>query len=61
MESELHAFILWENAVPKSEQIIDNIKEKFEICKIYKIEWPKSKFADNLKRFKKFNYCRYLF
>jgi len=51
MESELHAFILWENAVPKSEQIIDNIKEKFEICKIYKIEWPKSKFADNLKRF----------
>lgn len=51
MESELHAFILWENAVPKSKEIIDYIKEKFEICKIHKIKWPESKFADNLKRF----------
>jgi len=51
MNSELHAFILWEYARNKSKEIIDDLETRFEICQIYEISWPKTKFAKNLKRF----------
>jgi hypothetical protein len=51
MEQELHSMILWENAKKDSETIINSIKDKFEICKIYEIFWPKENFTNNLKRF----------
>jgi hypothetical protein len=51
MNEELHSLILWENSRKDSEKVIESIKEKFEICQIFEIEWPKQKFVSNLKRF----------
>ena len=49
--SEIHLFILWENALGKKEEIINEIKNKFTILKIYKMHWSDNKFIDNLSRF----------
>jgi hypothetical protein len=51
MESEIHSFILWENARHQSKKIIKDLEEKFQILEIFGIFWPKKKFAQNLKRF----------
>ena len=51
MKSELHDFILWENAIPEYEKIIKEMKISFEIKRVYKISWLKEKFENNLKRF----------
>lgn len=51
MEKETHLFIIWENALQYKNQILNEIKEKFEILNIYEIEWQKEKFLENLSRF----------
>ena len=51
MKEELHLFIIWENARYKQEEIIKDIKAKFQIIKIYEIEWNKENFSKNLSRF----------
>lgn len=48
---ETHLFILWENALYKKEEIIKEIKNKFNIINIYEIEWNKDKFVENIIRF----------
>ena len=48
---ETHLFIIWENALYKKDEIIKDIKENFQILNIYKIEWSKENFSNNLSRF----------
>jgi hypothetical protein len=51
MNSEIHLFIIWENARFLEEKILEDIKSKFVIMNVYEVEWSKSKFAENLSRF----------
>ncbi len=49
--SEIHLFILWENALSKKEEILEDIKKNFTIMQVYKITWSKEEFPNNLSRF----------
>ena len=49
--SELHLFILWKNSLYKKEDILKDIKRKFEIINIYNVTWSDEKFSENLSRF----------
>ncbi|WP_035291749.1 hypothetical protein [Clostridium sp. KNHs214] len=51
ISSEIHLFILWENARYKEWQIIEDIKNNFKILGLYEINWSKEKFSENLSRF----------
>lgn len=51
ISSELHLFILWENALYKKQDILEHINEKFKIIKIYNIKWSDRNFIKNLSRF----------
>lgn len=51
MKEELHLFIIWEHARNKEKEILEDIKNNFEIMKIYEVEWSKDKFSNNLSRF----------
>lgn len=48
---EIHLFIIWENALDKKEEILQDIKTHFEIINIYENTWSKDKFSENLSRF----------
>lgn len=50
-ESEIHLFIIWENARTNEDMIIKDIDKKFEILKVYEVHWSKNKFSENLSRF----------
>ncbi|MDQ0339454.1 hypothetical protein J2S00_002241 [Caldalkalibacillus uzonensis] len=49
--SELHLFIIWENARYKENKIIEDINHKLKILNIYEIKWSPGNFAKNLSRF----------
>lgn len=51
MKEELHLFIIWENGREKQEEIIEDIKQNFNIIKMYEVEWSKEDFSENLSRF----------
>ena len=51
LESELHLFIIWNNAKHLKEKIIDDISTNFIIEKVIEIEWSKQRFPINLRRF----------
>ena len=48
---EIHLFILWENALYKKQEILDDMKKIFDILAMYNITWSKEKFSENLSRF----------
>jgi len=48
--SEIHLLIIWSKGLYKKEEIISDIKEKFDILKIYNIEWSLERFSENLSR-----------
>ena len=48
---EIHLFILWENARNKEKEIVEDIKNNFNIIGLYNIRWNKEKFSNNLSRF----------
>lgn len=48
---EIHLFILWENAISKKQEILEDIKQNFDILGMYNITWSKEKFSQNLSRF----------
>ncbi|MCI8273617.1 MAG: hypothetical protein HFJ55_06010 [Clostridia bacterium] len=50
-QKETHLFILWENAIYKKQEILAEIKEKFDIINVYEIEWSQEKFIENIIRF----------
>lgn len=51
MKSEIHLFIIWENARDKQQQILDDIKNNFKIIRIFEMQWNKENFSRNLSRF----------
>ena len=48
---ELHLFIIWENALNKKDEILEDINKNFEVVKKYMIKWSLDKFSENLSRF----------
>lgn len=51
MCSELNLFIIWEKAYYLKDKILNDINNKFQILKVYEIEWDKEKYSENLSRF----------
>ena len=51
MKEELHLFILWKNALYKKDEIINDMKSKFEIVNMYNLTWSNEKYSENLSRF----------
>ena len=51
MKEELHLFILWKNALYKKDEILKDIRKKFEIVKMYNVTWSDKKYSENLSRF----------
>ena len=51
LEKEIHLFILWKNAMQKTDELFTLIQEKFEIHDVYEITWNPKNFARTLKRF----------
>ncbi|HCG6789348.1 TPA: hypothetical protein NJ263_002851 [Vibrio parahaemolyticus] len=51
MDKENHLFIVWSKALHAADKIIKDIENNFEINSIYKVEWSKKKYAENLSRF----------
>ena len=51
LHSELHLFIMWENARDKEHEIISDIESKFEIVDLCEISWSEHNFSSNLTRF----------
>jgi hypothetical protein len=51
MKDELHIFIIWENAQPKKNDILNDIVNKFTIVKIVNIKWDEDNFSENMSRF----------
>jgi len=51
MEGELNLFIIWENARKNTDELLENIRKKFEIREVYEITWNSKYFVKNLRRF----------
>jgi len=51
MNSEIHLFIVWSAANSELTSIISDIKLNLIIKKMYKINWSKNKFSENMSRF----------
>ncbi|MDO5760979.1 MAG: hypothetical protein Q4Q06_08125, partial [Bacteroidota bacterium] len=51
MNKEIHLFIIWSKAKNKYEEIIKDIKTKFDIIGIHDVIWNKDIFSKNLTRF----------
>ncbi len=50
-KSEVHLFIVWENARVVEDKIIADISKNFKILRTYEVYWTKKKFSENLSRF----------
>jgi hypothetical protein len=48
---EIHAFLLWANALPRSDAILADIQSRFALVEVVRIEWTRDAFARNLTRF----------
>ncbi len=51
MQKEPYLFIIWQNASFMEKQIVTDIKNNFEIFRVYEICWTPAYFANNLSRF----------
>jgi len=51
MKPEVHLFIIWPNALYKKDQIVKDIKLKFEVIDECEVIWSNKKFSNNLSRF----------
>ena len=50
-EHPWHLFIIWNKSLLKKDEIIDDIKKKFEMKSIFEITWSQIFFLENIKRF----------
>ena len=50
-EPEIHVFLLWSNALDKTDQILADIRARFTVLDVFSIEWSPENFASNLTRF----------
>ena len=59
MQNDLQLFIIWNHALPIKEKIIKDIKEHFEIKKVFDCHWPQELFSCYLVEFyhKKLYHC----
>ena len=46
-----HLLIIWNKGLSQKDRIVDDLKNQFDILDIYKFDWDKKYFGDNLKRF----------
>ena len=51
MKGELNMFIIWGNARKDTNNILEQMRKKFEIRDIYEIIWTSENFTKNLRRF----------
>ena len=51
MDPELHAFIIWNKGREKTNDILKDIRKKFELLEVYEINWGSDLFYDNMVRF----------
>ena len=51
MKPEIHLFIIWPKALYKKDQIVKDIKHKFEVIDECEVIWSNKKFSNNLSRF----------
>ena len=51
MDTELHAFIIWKNARDMTNDILNDLKKKFELLEVYEVNWSPEFFSDNMSRF----------
>ena len=51
MKAELHAFIIWNRAYSKREEILKDIVNRFDIVDIYNVFWTDKNFSRNMSRF----------
>lgn len=51
MEAITHIVIVWSTAISYKDEIVRDIKQKFELLKVVKVHWTPSLFYDNLKVF----------
>ena len=49
--SPYHIFIIWNKSLIKKNEIIHDVKNKFELKNIFEMNWSQNLFLDNLKRF----------
>ena len=46
-----HIFIIWNKSLLKKDQIINDLKKKFELKTIFEMTWSQNLFLENIKRF----------
>lgn len=51
IDSEIHVFIIWEKGLYKQQEIESQLVDSFELLDVYRVNWPKEKFANELSRF----------
>ena len=51
MKSEIHIVLVWEKGLKKFDAILYDLKNSFEILDVFKINWSKDFFSNNLSRF----------
>ena len=50
-KNSIHLFIIWHNAATYEDAIMQDIKNRFDVFRIYYIKWSESYFAKGLARF----------
>lgn len=51
LAKELQIFLLWNKARQEEKSILDDIKKKYEVLRIFEIHWPEASFPNNFTRF----------
>ena len=51
MDTELHIFIIWKKARDMTDDILNDLKKKFELLEVYEVNWSPEFFSDNMSRF----------
>ena len=51
MDTELHLFLIWKKARDMTDDILNDLKKKFELLEVYEINWSPEFFSDNMSRF----------
>ncbi len=49
--AEIHLFIIWEKGLHKQQEIEAKLIESFELLDVYRVNWPRERFARELSRF----------
>ncbi len=50
-KSPYHIFIIWNKSLIKKNEIIHDVKSKFELKNIFEMNWSQNLFLENLQRF----------